>query len=31
MAETLYINKHLSIMIEKLQSGKQNEWAEISV
>jgi hypothetical protein len=27
MMELLYINMHHSIMIEKLQSGEQNEWA----
>jgi hypothetical protein len=31
MAEVLYINKHHSTMIEKLQSGEQNEWAETSI
>jgi hypothetical protein len=28
MAEMLYINKHHSTMIQKLQSGKHNEWAK---
>jgi hypothetical protein len=31
MAKILYINKHHFTMIEILQSGEQNEWAEISI
>jgi hypothetical protein len=31
MVEVLYINKHHSTMIEKLQSGEQNEWAKTNV
>ncbi len=31
MAELLYINIHHSTMIEKLQSGEQNEWAKTNV
>jgi hypothetical protein len=31
MAKVLYINKHHSRMIEKLQSGEQNEWAKTSI
>ncbi len=31
MAEVLYINKHQSIMIEKLQTGEHNEWAKTSI
>jgi hypothetical protein len=31
MAEVLYINKHHSKMIKKLQIGEQNEWAKTSI
>jgi len=31
MAEVLYITKHHSTMIEKLQNEKQNKWAKISI
>ncbi len=31
MVEVLYINIHDSTMIEKLQSGKKNHWAETRI
>jgi hypothetical protein len=31
MVEVLYINKHQSTMIEKLQSGKHIKWAKNSI
>jgi hypothetical protein len=31
MAKVVYINKHHSTMIEKLQSGGKNKWVETSI